>query len=325
MHILARCRRRRPELHTYVPPSLHELHHSVRINTRHPAFASISADYKLPHLQWVFPTAPWNARIRQPAWFTPTRFSQFSSRLPNANAPEDEEEILHSVRTIVNLIDDLVKQGIPAKRIVVGGRGQGHSIALLTSIVSEYSGQLGGVIGQFGYLPLWDRISALREKQQLPKQFVPVPLSLSCAMADPYLPRTEFSAQVHKLKELGYTDATIKISMYPNMSCLDAAMSPLPLKEALEFLGQVVPQIEGSERVKEGSKNVRDKQTADIRSGGSTGGDAQQNEQAEERARSQKGNLQSKQMEDKRQTGSRSVRRIFGRVFGSRNQDGSSS
>ncbi|KAI9770342.1 MAG: hypothetical protein M1839_003219 [Geoglossum umbratile] len=219
------------------------------------AFASISADYNLPHLQWVFPTAPWNTRIRQPAWFTPTRFSRYSSKLPNANAPEDEEEILRSVQMVVNIIDDLVKQGVLAKRIVVGGQGQGHCIALVTSMVSKYSGQLGGVIGQCGYLPLRDRISVLREKQGLPKELVPVPLLLACAIADAYLPETEFEAQVHKLKGLGYTDATIKIRLYRNMSCLDAAMSPTPLKETLDFLGKVVPQLEEGEGGLKGSQS----------------------------------------------------------------------
>jgi predicted esterase len=76
--------------------------------------------------------------------------------LPNENAPEDEEEILHSVGTVVDIIDNLIKQGILCKRIVVGGQRQGHCIALLMGLVSKYSGQLGGVIGQCGYLPLLD-------------------------------------------------------------------------------------------------------------------------------------------------------------------------
>jgi predicted esterase len=259
-------------------------------------------------------------------WFAPTRFSRFSSKLPNANAPESEDEILRSVKTVVELIDELVTQGIPAKRIVVGGFGQGAAIAVLTSIVSKYSGQLGGVIGQCGYLPLRERISALRERQGLPKTFVPVQMVLSCAMADPYLPRAEFSAQVHKLKELGYTDATVKIAMFPELSCLDAAMNPLPLKETLEFLGRVVPRIEGGEEVQGESKNLQGKQMVGIKNEGLTGGNVQQKQkkQVEERGRLQKTNLQSNQKEDKKKTSSRSIRRIFGRAFGSRNQEGSS-
>lgn len=244
--------------------------------------------------------------------------------MPNANAPESEEEILRSVKTVVELIDELVTQGIPAKRIVVGGFGQGAAIALLTSIVSKYSGQLGGVIGQCGYLPLRDRISALRERQRLPNKFVPVQMVLSCAVADPYLLRTEFSAQVHKLKELGYTDATVKIALFPDLSCLDAAMNPLPLEETLEFLGRAVPRIEGGGGVQDGSKSVQGKQKLDVRREGSMGDDVQQKEQGEERARLQKTNLQSKQKEGKTQTGSRSIRRIFGRAFGSKSQEGSS-
>lgn len=67
-----------------------------------------------------------------------------------------------SVDYITSLIDDLVVQGMSERRIVVGGFSQGHAMALLTGLVSKYSGRLGGLFGLSGCLPLSDRISTLR-------------------------------------------------------------------------------------------------------------------------------------------------------------------
>lgn len=92
----------------------------------------------------------------------PTRLSPYPPSRPELEDGEDEEGIMASVDYITSLIDDLVVQGMSERRIVVGGFSQGHAMALLTGLVSKYSGRLGGLFGLSGCLPLSDRISTLR-------------------------------------------------------------------------------------------------------------------------------------------------------------------
>lgn len=43
-------------------------------------------------------------------------------------------------------------------RIVVGGFSQGCAVSLLVGLLSQYSGELGGVVGLSGYLPLEGKV-----------------------------------------------------------------------------------------------------------------------------------------------------------------------
>jgi lysophospholipase-1 len=61
---------------------------------------------------------------------------------------------LDTVAYLTTLIDDLVTQGVPEIRIVMGGFSQEHAMALLTSLVSKYPGRLRDLVGLFGYLTL---------------------------------------------------------------------------------------------------------------------------------------------------------------------------
>ena len=54
------------------------------------------------------------------AWYTPTPLSPFLSSCPEPNSPEDEDGMKFGVAYVVTLIDDLVSQGIPEIRIVLG-------------------------------------------------------------------------------------------------------------------------------------------------------------------------------------------------------------
>ncbi|KAH8724561.1 Phospholipase/Carboxylesterase-domain-containing protein [Phaeosphaeriaceae sp. PMI808] len=113
---------------------------------------------KLPYLTWVLPNAMENHDLATTAWCLPTRPSPYPPSRPELEDDEDEEGMLATVAYLTTLIDDLVKQGIPSSRIVLGGFSQGHTMCLLTGLVSKYAGQLGGLVGLSGYLPTPDRI-----------------------------------------------------------------------------------------------------------------------------------------------------------------------
>jgi lysophospholipase-1 len=101
-------------------------------------------------MKWIFPNALEHRNAMQTAWYTPTPLSLFPSSCPKPNNPEDEDGMKFSIAYIVTLIDDLVFQGIPEIRIVLGGFSQGCAMTLLTGLISRYAGKLAGLVGYPG-------------------------------------------------------------------------------------------------------------------------------------------------------------------------------
>lgn len=117
---------------------------------------------KLPHLEWIFPNAPENRDAMQRAWFTPTRLSPSLSARPELDDPEDADAMTMSLRTVENMIDDVVAKGVPAERIVLGG--------FSPRLRNDASGRLGikmgwkawSSVGLSRFMPQADRIKGLR-------------------------------------------------------------------------------------------------------------------------------------------------------------------
>lgn len=105
---------------------------------------------KLPCVKWIFPSALEHRNAVQTAWCTPTPLSPFPSSCPEPNNPEDEDGMKFSIAYMVTLIDDLVSQGIPEIRIVLGGFSQGCAMTLFTGLTSKYAGKLAGLVGYLG-------------------------------------------------------------------------------------------------------------------------------------------------------------------------------
>lgn len=61
-----------------------------------------------------------------------------------------------AIRIVTQLIAELVNEGIPANRIVLGGFSQGCALAIYTALTTEY--QLAGCIGLSGFLPLHEKV-----------------------------------------------------------------------------------------------------------------------------------------------------------------------
>lgn len=82
------------------------------------------------------------------------------------NFKEDDPGILASESSICELIDNVIKRGIPAERIFLGGFSQGAAMALFTGL--RYSRPLAGIIALSGYLPLTQTVMGNPSHKNLP-------------------------------------------------------------------------------------------------------------------------------------------------------------
>nr|AUW31067.1 putative lysophospholipase II [Cladonia uncialis subsp. uncialis] len=126
--------------------------------------SQIHSANKLSHVKWILPNAPQNRDAMTQAWYQPKPFSpipmpQRSAESEADDDEDDEEGMMKSVDYICGLIAKEVEEGkVPLDRIVVGGFSQGCAVSLLVGLLSRYRGELGGVVGLSGYLPLEGKI-----------------------------------------------------------------------------------------------------------------------------------------------------------------------
>ena len=176
------------------------------------------------------------------AWYMPSPLSPFPSSRPELDDPEDEDGLLRARTYVESLIDDLVAQGIPPNRIVLGGFSQGHAVILLTGLTSaKYAGKLAGLVGLSGYLPLHDRIQALRSESGLPETAGDVPMFIVRGTRDVLVPKRYLRLQMEKFKELGVGESTIEVHEYEG---LGHTLSPQELMDLCTWLEKVIPPLE---------------------------------------------------------------------------------
>lgn len=197
--------------------------------------------HKLPYLQWIFPNAPHNHDARQTAWYTPTSLAPTPAGRPELAEEEDEHGLRKSVRYVESLIDDLCSKGVPPSRIVLAGFSQGCALSLLTELTSRYSGRLAGIAGLMGYLPLADRIDAMRSQAELPHAVDEVPLFLARGSKDRLIPYSKWNETLTKLKQLGL-GASLEVKDYQD---LGHSLSPVVLQDLLIWLEKRVPKLDG--------------------------------------------------------------------------------
>ncbi|CAG9771131.1 unnamed protein product [Ceutorhynchus assimilis] len=104
---------------------------------------------RAPFMKVICPTAKTipvtlNAGFRMPSWF--------DLKTLDESGPEDEEGIKTAASEIQLLIEEEVRAGIPANRIVLGGFSQGGALALFTALT--YPQKLGGIVALSCWLPL---------------------------------------------------------------------------------------------------------------------------------------------------------------------------
>lgn len=128
---------------------------------------------KMQHLKWVLPNAPHNHEAMTRAWFVPKALPNvMKPRVPghddDEDATDDEVGIMNSVDLVDQLVEQELKQGTPAERILVGGFSQGCAVSLVWGLMGRFRNKVGGLVGLSGYLPLKDRIGQLK-KERLPE------------------------------------------------------------------------------------------------------------------------------------------------------------
>ncbi|KAJ3160453.1 hypothetical protein HDU86_000787 [Geranomyces michiganensis] len=106
----------------------------------------------LPHVKWVLPNAPSrpitiNMGMPMPGWY------DIASLGPGGR--EDSEGISESLTQVSQLIDEEIKAGIPADRIVLGGFSQGAAMTIVYGLCG--SQKLKALIALSGYITLTEK------------------------------------------------------------------------------------------------------------------------------------------------------------------------
>ncbi|KAJ4345001.1 hypothetical protein N0V95_006038 [Ascochyta clinopodiicola] len=197
---------------------------------------------KLSYMSWTIPNAIEEHELATTAWFTPTRLSPYPPSRPELEDDEDEDGMLRSVKYITGLVDELVAQGVPEKRIVLAGFSQGHVMALLTGLASKYAGRLGGLAGLSGYMALSERLPTLREEAGLPRHGEDnVEVFLARGTGDRLVPKRYHRLCCEALAKLGVKDELVTVKEYEGMGHV---MGGAELRDLCTWLERVVPPLE---------------------------------------------------------------------------------
>jgi phospholipase/carboxylesterase len=112
-------------------------------------FAPVVKVLNLSHIHFILPHAPYrnvtlNNGYEMRAWYDLYGLSKDSK--------QDEVGIRESQTEIEAIIQQKIKEGIPAERIAIAGFSQGGAIALHTAL--RYQDKLAGVLALSTYLPI---------------------------------------------------------------------------------------------------------------------------------------------------------------------------
>jgi lysophospholipase-2 len=125
-------------------------------------------------MQYLCPTAPTipvtlNLGFQMPSWF--------DIRSLDMDGAEDESGIKVAASRVHGMINNEIKNGVPAKRIILGGFSQGGALALYAGLT--YPEALGGIVGLSCWLPLSKQFPTARKCPDT------VPIFLAHGDADP--------------------------------------------------------------------------------------------------------------------------------------------
>jgi phospholipase/carboxylesterase len=137
----------------------------------------------------VFPHAPeqevtLNQGAKMPAWYDIRSFDFMND--------VDAAGIRVSTYIVYQWLDDLVKQGIPAKNIILAGFSQGGVIALHAGLTAEHN--LGGILAMSTYCPMAQQFYMHRD----------VPIWMAHGTEDAVIPFSVAEASKQSLQAGGY-------------------------------------------------------------------------------------------------------------------------
>lgn len=190
-------------------------------DTGHGWATSIAA-IRPPHVKVICPTAAkmpvtLNSGFEMPSWFDLLTLE--------ATGPEDEAGIKKATALVNGIIDEEIKAGIPAERIMIGGFSQGGALALYTAITSGKN--LAGVAALSCWLPLNKQVASLP------------PVGIPCLQAhgdcDPVVPYRWGQMSASLLKQL-MTNHSFKSYKGMMHSSCEAEMQDLK-----EFVASCLP------------------------------------------------------------------------------------
>ena len=129
-------------------------------------------------VRFIFPNAPIrpitvNGGMEMRGWY--------DIRSMSINEQEDAEGIKASAQILSGLVDQQVKQGIPASRIFLAGFSQGSAIALYQGLRQPQL--LAGIIVLSSYLPLTNSFDS-----EAAKHFTSIPVFFGHGNQDPVVP-----------------------------------------------------------------------------------------------------------------------------------------
>lgn len=117
--------------------------------TWHSAFNIPKLVKAVPHVKFIFPTAPvqkvtLNRGMSMTSWFDLTGL--------DPNSKEDQDGIEKSSRFLNSLVEEEILNGISPSNVMIGGFSMGGAVALHAALTSPYC--LGGVLALSTWLPL---------------------------------------------------------------------------------------------------------------------------------------------------------------------------
>lgn len=128
--------------------------------------------------RFIFPNAPIrpitvNGGMKMRGWYDISSTS--------INEQEDAKGIRESADILSGLIDQQLRQGIPASNIVLAGFSQGGAVALFQGLRQKH--KLAGIIALSSYLPLPDKLDA-----EASSYYRNIPVFLGHGSQDPIVP-----------------------------------------------------------------------------------------------------------------------------------------
>jgi len=152
--------------------------------------------------------------------------------------PEDETGILKSRDEVTRLIDQEVKDGTPANRIVVGGFSQGGAMSLATGLTTEHD--LAGITVLSGWFAIKEKV-----KDLLKSHATTVPIFWGHGVDDHLVSLSLGKLSMEELRKVGVDKAEepgkpgVSFNMY---SGLGHSASEQEIEDWASWLKKVLPQ-----------------------------------------------------------------------------------
>ncbi|TPX57482.1 hypothetical protein PhCBS80983_g03813 [Powellomyces hirtus] len=181
----------------------------------------------LPHVKFVLPHAPErpitiNFGTKMPGWY--------DIQALGPGGKEDPEGVATSISQVSQLIEDEIKGGIPADRIVLGGFSQGGAVTNIYSLGGSH--KLAGLVALSSYVPLTEK---RLEQIQNPTN-KETPMFMGHGDADQVVAHKWGKMSYDKIVELGK-----KVEPFKTYRGMGHSSSPEEISDVGAFLKKVLP------------------------------------------------------------------------------------